>query len=103
MPRKKVVRKGGFVLPPVKVGADPVSKSVAAAVLNERLRGVRVGLPAADALMALGPRGCKWPIGDTREAGFHFCGADREYAGVYCEEHEVRSKSGQVLRRVRAA
>lgn len=30
---------------------------------------------------------CRWPIGDPRQEGFHFCG-DRQIAGrPYCEAH----------------
>ena len=30
---------------------------------------------------------CRWPIGDPREAGFHFCGAQQVAGRPYCIEH----------------
>lgn len=33
---------------------------------------------------------CRWPIGDPRKPGFHFCGARRS-SGSYCAEHAARS------------
>jgi GcrA cell cycle regulator len=30
---------------------------------------------------------CRWPIGDPRHAGFHFCGANRLAGRPYCAEH----------------
>lgn len=30
---------------------------------------------------------CRWPIGDPREAGFHFCGAPQLGGRPYCELH----------------
>lgn len=44
--------------------------------------------------MTRGPKGvapggtkCQWPIGDPRERGFHFCGAEAEAGRSYCAEH----------------
>lgn len=34
---------------------------------------------------------CKWPIGDPREAGFHFCGRPAEAGAPYCRAHEARA------------
>ncbi len=30
---------------------------------------------------------CRWPIGDPREAGFHFCGARQAEGRPYCVTH----------------
>lgn len=30
---------------------------------------------------------CRWPIGDPRHAGFHFCGAPQATGRPYCEHH----------------
>ena len=38
-------------------------------------------------LLELGPRMCRWPIGDPREKNFGFCG-DHAISGLpYCTEH----------------
>jgi GcrA cell cycle regulator len=30
---------------------------------------------------------CRWPIGDPRQEGFHFCGARQLLGRPYCQEH----------------
>lgn len=30
---------------------------------------------------------CRWPIGDPRQPGFHFCGAKQELGRPYCSHH----------------
>ena len=30
---------------------------------------------------------CRWPIGDPRQADFHFCGATKLLDRPYCAEH----------------
>ncbi len=30
---------------------------------------------------------CRWPIGDPRKPGFHFCGAQQVLGRPYCIEH----------------
>lgn len=37
------------------------------------------------------PGGCRWPIGDLHEPGFHFCGAPANPSGPYCQEHTMRA------------
>ncbi len=32
-------------------------------------------------------RDCRWPIGDPRQPGFHFCGARQIEGRPYCELH----------------
>lgn len=39
------------------------------------------------ALTDLGPRMCRWPIGDPREKQFGFCGDNCTSGFPYCEEH----------------
>jgi hypothetical protein len=49
------------------------------------------GAPVAPHLTALKVNQCKWPIGDTREAGFAFCaraiGKGHDVGVSYCPEH----------------
>lgn len=35
----------------------------------------------------LSAQACRWPIGDPREPGFHFCGAPSIPSKPYCAEH----------------
>lgn len=37
----------------------------------------------------LGPDQCRWPIGDPREAGFHFCHGSKCSGLPYCETHAL--------------
>lgn len=44
--------------------------------------------PVAGAtILNLTDRMCKWPIGDPREPGFHFCGRPSVSGLPYCAEH----------------
>ncbi|HVI33763.1 GcrA family cell cycle regulator [Phenylobacterium sp.] len=48
--------------------------------------GPEVGPGLVARLLDLGPRQCRWPMGDPRSPGFAFCG--REAAcGPYCRAH----------------
>jgi GcrA cell cycle regulator len=38
-------------------------------------------------ILNLTDRMCKWPIGDPREPGFHFCGRACKTGLPYCAEH----------------
>lgn len=38
-------------------------------------------------LLELKLNSCRWPIGDPKDADFHFCGADTVTGKPYCEEH----------------
>jgi GcrA cell cycle regulator len=38
-------------------------------------------------LVALGQHDCRWPIGDPKLPGFHFCGARAQPGRPYCELH----------------
>lgn len=51
--------------------------------------------PAVAAILALGPRSCRWPIGDPRVPGFRFCCAPRLVGSPYCAVHAVASAPRQ--------
>jgi GcrA cell cycle regulator len=55
----------------------------------------------ATPLEALGDRGCKWPMGDPKAAGFGFCGCDRVGKGNYCEAHMRAAYEPEAPRRKR--
>ena len=38
-------------------------------------------------IATLEAKDCRWPIGDPRREGFHFCGAPRLAGRPYCELH----------------
>lgn len=42
---------------------------------------------AGATILNLTDRMCKWPIGDPREPGFHFCGRPCQPGLPYCSEH----------------
>lgn len=42
-------------------------------------------------VLALTSADCRWPIGDPREADFHFCGGPRVPGLPYCEGHCKRA------------
>jgi GcrA cell cycle regulator len=42
-------------------------------------------------ILTLNDRMCKWPIGDPRVAGFHFCGKGVLVGFPYCNEHAVKA------------
>ena len=44
-------------------------------------------IPTKKTVANLEARDCRWPIGDPREAGFHFCGAPHIAGRPYCELH----------------
>jgi GcrA cell cycle regulator len=41
-------------------------------------------------ILTLGPKHCKFPVGDPREKGFFFCGAARQFPLPYCAAHVRR-------------
>ena len=45
---------------------------------------------------------CRWPIGDPREDGFHFCGAPQTGTSSYCEHH-MRASFDDTKQRARVA
>jgi GcrA cell cycle regulator len=42
-------------------------------------------------ILTLTDRICKWPIGDPRNADFHFCGRGAHEGLPYCAEHARRA------------
>jgi GcrA cell cycle regulator len=38
-------------------------------------------------VLTLSDRMCRWPIGDSKESEFHFCGHGRKVGSPYCDEH----------------
>jgi GcrA cell cycle regulator len=46
--------------------------------------------PGLRTIATIGPRECKWPIGDPQETTFTLCGCKAE-AGPYCEPHRERA------------
>jgi GcrA cell cycle regulator len=42
---------------------------------------------ASDAVFALKPNSCRYPIGDVGHEGFRFCGEPKQDASSYCAEH----------------
>lgn len=47
--------------------------------------------PGGVAVLALKHHECKWPIGDPRLSGFHFCCAPRIEGRPYCQHHIYES------------
>jgi GcrA cell cycle regulator len=43
--------------------------------------------PLQKTLLALEQDECRWPIGDPKEADFHFCGAHKVAGRPYCQAH----------------
>jgi GcrA cell cycle regulator len=42
-------------------------------------------------ILTLTDRICKWPIGDPRDADFHFCGRASAESLPYCADHAKRA------------
>lgn len=45
---------------------------------------------------------CRWPVGDPKNADFHFCGGPSDPGLSYCEEH-MRLAHSASTRKVKAA
>ncbi len=45
-------------------------------------------------LLDLTQHTCRWPIGDPRDADFHFCGAKPQEGSSYCSEHHAEAYTG---------
>lgn len=50
-----------------------------------------VAVDACKGIDGLKERDCRWPIGDPKQSGFHFCGHRRVPGSAYCEHHLLRS------------
>ena len=73
-----------------RVGHSPAAAAVA--------RRVEAPLPPIEledmpgaTILTLTDRICKWPIGDPRDADFHFCGRASSEGLPYCAEHARRA------------
>jgi GcrA cell cycle regulator len=42
-------------------------------------------------LLTLGPRDCRWPVGDPQAEDFFYCGAEKFSGGSYCAAHRQRA------------
>ena len=42
-------------------------------------------------IMQLNEHTCRWPVGDTANPDFFFCGGDTEHGWVYCSTHRARA------------
>lgn len=63
---------------PIKRAAKPPRKAAPKAKEPEqKIRSV----------VDLSAHTCRWPIGDPKEPGFHFCGAPSMSSKPYCREH----------------
>lgn len=47
--------------------------------------------PAVRAVMSLSSTSCRWPIGNVKDEGFHFCCAVVDGEKSYCAEHNVKA------------
>ncbi len=54
-------------------------------------RGPASGRGSPVSLAALGPRQCRWPIGDPGREGFGFCGRRQVRGSSYCATHRRQS------------
>ena len=76
---------------PALPGERPNSRPPAIALIEPndwRLAQMAIS-PAAAAVMAV--CGCRWPVGEPEDAGFHFCNKKRT-AHFYCEAHARKSR-----------
>lgn len=94
-PRKPTVRRVFTPRPALTVAPNRAADAQGGAVhiLNrveapQKPMGKDHGLTATATLTTLGAYGCKWPIGDPRDADFGFCGRAREHH-AYCEAHRA--------------
>jgi hypothetical protein len=46
---------------------------------------------AGQAIDMLKDNQCRWPIGDPREPGFHFCEGKKVMGRSYCPGHEIKN------------
>lgn len=54
---------------------------------SEMLQARPLSRAASDAVLALKPSSCRYPIGDVGHEGFRFCGEPKQVASSYCAEH----------------
>ena len=63
------------------------NKSVDNPILNIIEKRSKHGVDMRD----LDSETCRWPLGDPREAGFHFCGCMVTDGSIYCSAHHSRA------------
>lgn len=81
---KKPVQKS-----PVIVSVKPAANNNEAPVPRPAMRAPYA---ARDAVEALEPGDCRWPIGDPRRSDFHFCCRQRVPGLPYCESHQLKAR-----------
>jgi len=97
--RKKNKNKSWPTKPKPVKPTSPLAKVFAAEPFVE---GPELVIPPAErkGLVDLEGQDCHWPIGDPKDAAFHFCGR-RAAAGLpYCEHHARRAYRPPEVRRV---
>jgi GcrA cell cycle regulator len=55
---------------------------------SEMLQSRPLSRSTSDAVLALKPNSCRYPIGDVGHEGFRFCGEPKEVGSSYCAEHQ---------------
>lgn len=55
--------------------------------------------PSGATILTLTASSCRWPLGNPREADFHFCGLQRPPHQTYCSLHARLAYQAQRVRR----
>jgi len=79
-PIQKSPKKSIPAKPPAETKAKIAQK-------QKELIAVSTGRKGGISLVELRERMCKWPIGDPKESGFHFCGGEGIPGLPYCSDH----------------
>ena len=67
--------------------AMPIAAPTMAPVSENELANQSRNPAGGIALLEVTDRKCRWPVGDPRDADFHFCGAQSPAGIPYCVEH----------------
>jgi len=92
-PRKKSVSKAAPKSVAAPVSKMPLKTAAASGMvepLTESTEGMAAKSNSPDggvSMLELTGKMCKWPIGDPRNADFHFCGAFSPPGFTYCQVH----------------
>lgn len=70
-----------------KTAAKTASKSTAKTSTKNASKTVSKPKSNKTTLMDLKLTSCRWPIGDPKDADFHFCGKPAQTGKPYCPEH----------------
>jgi GcrA cell cycle regulator len=70
---------------PIRVAPTPAPRKI------EPTPPVEIGDMPGATILTLTDRICKWPIGDPRDADFHFCGRGSAEGLPYCSDHARRA------------